>query len=141
MARRSDRGSVLLAAWVQWVPGTILIWASLALVLVLTAAKWWKTGNFDSIGLVGAVGVLTYALHPRIEFFDGGVQFPATNGQHAHFLTWQQVDRYRWDGDMLVIIGTNSVLSGGPSEGGTARIPGRQRGAADQILAAKVHSA
>jgi hypothetical protein len=100
-----------------------------------------STGGLPG-AFAGGLGLLTYALHPRIRFFDGGVEIPAAaTGEKLHFLTWQQVDRYRWDGTTLVIIGTNSVLSGGPAIGGSARIPVSQRGAVEQILAARVRSA
>ncbi|HXP83452.1 MAG TPA: hypothetical protein VN841_01955 [Bryobacteraceae bacterium] len=140
MGKSAERGTVLLAVWVRSVLSTALIWALLALTVAMVAAQYWKTGDFYAGALPSALAVLTYALHPRIRFFDGGVEIPAVSGQKAHFLTWQQVDRYRWDGDALVLIGTNSVLSGGPAEGGTARIPASQRGTMAQILAAKVRS-
>jgi len=141
MPGSGDRGSLLLAVRVRSAQFVIAIWVLLALMVVVSFAQWRARGQFFGGALPAGIAVLTFALHPRIRLFDGGVEIPPTHDQHMHYLKWEQVERYSWDGDRLILTGTSSVLGGGPAEGGSVRIPSARRAAVEQVLSMKVRKA
>lgn len=93
-------------------------------------------------GFAGAIlSVSGYILYPRIKFYESGVEIPPTPYYNrGQFLAWSQIERYGWDGDLLVLTGTNSVLAGGPARGGSIRIAQRARSAVDQIVGSNVRA-
>ena len=46
-------------------------------------------------------------------------------------MRWDQIRRWSWDGDLL-------ILSGAQLRGGTVRIPGTERLAVDQLMGTKL---
>jgi hypothetical protein len=118
----------------------ILIWSVIAAYLILVAVELaWKR-QVRLLSYLGAVApLLTYVLYPRVRFFEGGIEIPPTqNVNRRRFLRWDQIERYSWDGDNLVLSGTSSVLAGGPVEGDVLTIPVSKRGLVEQLVATKM---
>jgi hypothetical protein len=139
MATEQKRGKLLLAVMIRSTKWLILIWSVLVAYLVLVTVELVWKGKGRVLSYLGVVApLLTYVLFPRVRFFEGGVEIPPTeNLNRRRFLRWDQIDRYSWDGDKLVLCGTTSVLAGGPVEGDILSIPPSKRGALEQILAMK----
>jgi hypothetical protein len=140
-----DRGRVLLAVRVHSVGWTVFLWAIEILWLGLLVFSILKRNRLDPLVqvlpnlLTFVVMIFGYLLHPRIKFFEAGVEIPPTRDQKGpRYLRWDQVERSSWDGDRLVLTGTNSMLAGGPVQGGTVRIPSGQHLAVDQVLGTKL---
>ena len=118
----------------------VVLWAVVAVWLLAVALGYRKRHTLDErLILSFPWPLLVYLLHPRIKFYQNGVEIPPTeNYSRRRFLRWDQVVRYSWDQDRLVITGTTSMLSGGPVEGDRVRIPPSKQREVDQILALKV---
>lgn len=107
--------------------------------LILVAVEIASKGKARALTFLSTlVPLLTYVLYPRVRFFEGGVEFPPAAPHPRRFLRWDQIDRYSWDGDKLILSGTGSVLSGGPVEGDVFAIPASKRRAVERILAIKM---
>jgi hypothetical protein len=134
-----QRGKLLLTVMVRSTKWLILIWSVIVGYVVIFVTTSIVQGRIVGGGFIGAIfPLLTYVLYPRLRFFDGGVEIPSIGNNRRRFLRWEQIDRYSWDGDKLVLSGTNAVLAGGPAEGDVVSIPASKRGAVEQILAVKV---
>ncbi len=118
----------------------ILIWSAMGAYAILVAVEIIWQGKTHALSFLGIIApLLTFALYPRARFYDGGIDIPPTaNVARRRFLRWDQIERYSWDGDRLVLSGTGSVLAGGPVEGDVLAIPASKRGAVEQMLAAKM---
>jgi hypothetical protein len=139
MAKDSQRGKPLLAVMIRSTKWLIAIWSVIVAYLILVAVEIALKGKAHALDFLGVVAVLlTYVLHPRVRFFEGGVEFPPAAPHPRRFLRWDQIDRHSWDGDRLILSGTTSVLGGGPVEGDAFAIPASRRRAVEQILAMKM---
>jgi len=140
-----DRGKVLLAVRVHSVAWTLFLWVVLIVwagLLVLALLRSHGLGRFFRVlpALTASfVAIAGYVLFPRIKFYEGGVEIPPTRDYNrVRYLRWDQIERSSWDGDRLILTGTNSVLAGGPVEGGTVRIPNTELLAVDRVLDTKL---
>jgi hypothetical protein len=140
-----DRGRVLLAVRIHSLRFTVFLWG---IVIVWASLLVFGFLKRNSMGLVlqvvpnfltAVVVIFGYAVHPRIKFYEEGVEIPPTRDQQGpRYLRWDQIERSSWDGDRLVLIGTSSVLAGGPVPGGAVRIPSGEHLAVDQVLGTKL---
>jgi hypothetical protein len=136
-----DRGRVLLAVRVHSLGWTLFLWA---VVIAWVGVLAWgflrgqslrSLFQFVSNLLAVVVVIFGYLLHPRIKFYEEGVEIPPTRDYNrARYLRWDQIERWSWDGDRLILTGTSSVLGGGPVLGGSVRIPSGEHLAVDQVL-------
>ena len=59
----------------------------------------------------------------------------------SRFIAWSQVERFHWDGDILTIVPTSSVMAGSelgrPLLGGALRVPMNKRAQVENLLAGK----
>jgi hypothetical protein len=134
-----DRGRVLLAVRVhsvgrmlfQWV-ATILMVCGVPLVLILKPHKWQDfllPCLFLSFYL-SRVG--DYLFYHSIKFQEGGVEIPINRDcPRVRFMTWKQIYRWSWDGDLL-------ILTGAYSQGGAVRIPETERLAVDELIGSRL---
>ncbi len=82
----------------------------------------------------------------RPAVYENGIQFPsdASNGR-GRFIAWPEVERYHWDGDILTVVPTASVIGGAelgrPLLGGAVRIPPGKRVQMENLLAGKLSAA
>jgi hypothetical protein len=140
-----DRGRVLLAVRIHSLGWTVFLWALVIVWVGLLAFVLLKRHSPDRFWqflpnlLSFVVVIFGYLAHPRIKFYEAGVEIPPTRDQKGpRYLRWDQIERSSWDGDLLVLTGTNSVLAGGPVQGGAVRIPGAEHLAVDQVLGTKL---
>src|SRR5580658_3821053 len=128
MSKDPKRGKPLLAVMIRSSRWLIVVWSVIAAYLILVAVEIASKGKARALDFLSVIALLlTYVLHPRVRFFEGGVEFPPANRNPRRFLRWDQIDRYSWDGDKLVLTGTASVLAGGPVEGDVFAIPASKR--------------
>jgi hypothetical protein len=135
-----DRGPLLLAVRIRATKWMVVLLAVVAVWLLAVALGYRKRHTLDAWFITSFPWpLLVYLLFPRIKFYQNGVMIPPTeNYNRGRFLRWDQVVRYSWDEDRLVITGTTSMLSGGPVEGDRVQIPPSKQREVDQILALKV---
>jgi hypothetical protein len=140
-----DRGKVLLAVRIHSLGWTVFLWAIVIVWLGLLAWSLLKGQSLRSLFqllsnlFAFVVVIFGYLLHPRLKFYEAGVEIPPTRDQKGpRYLRWDQIERSSWDEDNLVLTGTNSVLAGGPVQGGTVRVPRGQHLAVDQVLGARL---
>jgi hypothetical protein len=114
-----DRGRVLLTVRVHSVGWTLLLWVLLIVlvclpVLALLKPHGWKL----SLGLFSLLflylsKVHDYLLYPRIKFQEGGVEIPTNRDcRHVRFMRWDQIHRWNWDGDRLILTAGGTVGTG-----------------------------
>jgi len=135
------RGRVLLAIRIHSVWWTLFLWAAVVgwlgavVTLSVLSPRWSRLAGILLNSSIFVFLLSRYLLYPRIKFYENGVEIPPTrDNDRSRYLRWDQIERSSWDGDRLVLTGTNSVLAGGPVQGGAIRIPSAQRVAVDQIL-------
>lgn len=114
------------------------MWAILAAEASAIATEWFLRHRVDLSLAPSMIVLLVYALYPRIKFFENGVRIPPDESRKVRYFRWDQIERYSWDGDRLILTGTSSILFGGPVEGGQVRIPEGRRLAVEQVLSMKV---
>ncbi len=136
---RKNLGPVLLQVRVRSERWTLFLWGvSIALFcLVVSVALLkphrWKT-SFLSISCMCLYlsAIHDYLFYPWIKFREGGVEIPVNREcRRVRFMRWNQIRRWSWDGDFL-------ILSGAYSQGGTVRIPGTERLAVEQLMTARL---
>ena len=140
-----DRGRVLLAVrvhslgWTVFLWAIVIIWLGLLVFVLLKRDRWHPLVQVLPNFFAFVVVIFGYLAHPRLKFYEAGVEIPPTRDQKGpRYLRWDQIERSSWDGDRLVLTGTNSMLAGGPVQGGTVRIPSAQHLAVGQVLSMRL---
>ncbi len=106
----------------------LLIAAAMAVLLGLTI---YEKHRPDWGGVIFFTGyAITFAMARKVAFYENGVHFPQEpSGGRGRFISWQQVERFYWDGDVLTIVPNAALLTSGggniglPPLGGSVRIP------------------
>jgi hypothetical protein len=140
-----DRGRVLLAVRIHSMGWTLFLWGFLAVWAVFVVFAFLKRQTmgvaFQVLPnfLTSVLLIFGYVLHPRMKFYEEGVEIPPSRDQQGpRYLRWDQIERSSWDGDRLILTGSSSVLAGGPVQGGSVRIPPSEYLAVEQILGTKL---
>jgi len=83
------------------------------------------------------IGYFTLFAFPRpLRFYENGVWYSQVPSSiRAGFVVWDQLDRYRFEGDILILTGTDSTLKGGPVHGGVFHLRPGARIRVEPILA------
>jgi hypothetical protein len=89
--------------------------------------------------------MVVFFLQRRASIYENGIQLPAnSSGSRGRFIAWSQVERFHWDGDVLTIVPTSSVMAGADLErpliGGTVRIPASRRAQIENHLAGGIQA-
>jgi hypothetical protein len=87
-----------------------------------------------------ALFVTMFFTERRVSIYQNGIHFPRdSSGAQSRFIAWSQVERFHWDGDVLTIVPTSSVIGGSelgrPLLGGAIRVPMNKRVQLENILA------
>ncbi len=126
-----ERGRVILAVRVHSVARTLFWWVFSILLASLTAlGLMLKPLRWNSLQavciLLSRIGDILF--HPWIKFQEGGVEIPVNRDSgRVRFMRCNQLRRWSWDGDLLILTGTHS-------QGGAVRIPEAERLAVEQVL-------
>jgi hypothetical protein len=121
------------------------IWAGVAAVLAaLFAYEGYREHRMDWGSVIFFVGyLLTAMLSRKVAFYENGIHFleePA--GPRARFIAWGQIERFHWDGDVLTVVPTSSLLGPGAgaagdlSRAGSVRVPAGRRVQVENLLSA-----
>jgi hypothetical protein len=78
---------------------------------------------------------LFFAIPRPVRLYENGVSFGPPDSRRLRFVTWEQLERYQFEGDHLILTGTDSTLKGGPVVGGVLRIRAADRARVESILA------
>jgi hypothetical protein len=112
-----DRGRILLSVWVR----SQAYWLLLVALIIsgLAAASVALAGHRSDLSvlpvLTSCLSLWRYVLSPRLKFYENGVEIPPSkDGHRGGYLSWDQVERWSWDGGRLILTGKTSVLAGGP---------------------------
>jgi hypothetical protein len=139
MISNKDRGKLLLAVMVRSARWQALLWVLIVGFLAVCLTEFLMRGKTDAFSYVGVVApLLGYALYPRVRFFEGGIDIPPAPDNQRLYIRWDQIERYSWDGDKLVVTGTSSILAGGPIKGGIVAISPSKRREVETLLALKL---
>lgn len=119
------------------------LWLLLGLVfaaVVLGEAYWLhKSVNWPLLAMSGFY-TAAYFIRRRGSVYENGILLPAdTNAAQGRFISWAQIERYHWDGAVLTIVPTSSMMAGAdlgrPLLGGSARVPADKRPQMESLLA------
>ena len=136
------RGALLLMVWPRWAYWQVGALFAFAVAVVFEV---WRFGHYFGGGhLLSSIAKLFFWLGylalfavPRpLRFYENGVwytQLPDIT--RAGFVTWEGLDRYRFEGDVLILTGTDSTLKGGPVRGCVIRLRPDARLRVEPILA------
>jgi len=117
--------------------------AAIAMAVVILLVPWLEHRRMDSaLPFFAAFYAAMFFAQRRAAVYENGIQLPAdTSGARGRFIAWPQVERFHWDGDVLTIVPTMSVMGGQdlgrPLIGGSVRIPADKRVQIENLLAGK----
>ena len=134
-----ERGTLLLGVMIHSTRWMLLAWSAIVACAAIGVFQALSKHELEWTFFLVLAPLLVHVLYPRVRFYEGGVEIPPTHKSGCvRFLPWSQVERYSWDGDTLVLVGTTSVLSGGPAQGDTLNIPPSKHLPVEQVLSTKV---
>src|SRR5215469_195238 len=108
---RKDRGNLIFAVraaatgWLVFAWVMLLLWVGFACFQLLQHQRPGLLLNFLALILP----LLVYVMHPRLRLFEAGIELPPDRDRKVVYLRWDQIERYGWDGNLLILTGTNSV--------------------------------
>ena len=114
-----------------WWVTTIVLVCLTALGLMLKPIRWISLQAVCILLLyLSRIGDILF--HPWIKFQEGGVEIPVNRDSgRVLFMRWNQLRRWSWDGDLL-------ILTGAGSQGGAVRIPEAARCEVEQVLSTRL---
>jgi hypothetical protein len=117
--------------------------AGLAIAAVILIVPRLEHRRLDSPWpFLAAFYAAMFFVQRRSAVYENGIQLPAdTSGARSRFIAWSHVERFHWDGDILTIVPTMSVMAGAdlgrPLLGGSIRVPANKRAQMENLLAGK----
>jgi hypothetical protein len=118
-----------------------LLILGLAFAAVILVEAYWRHRpiNWPLLVMAGCYTTI-YFIQRRGSVYENGILLPAdTNSAQGRFISWAQIERYHWDGDVLTIVPTSSMMAGAdlgrPLLGGSARVPADKRPQMEGLLA------
>ena len=121
------------------------IWAGVAAALAaLFAYEGYREHRTDWGSVIFFAGyLLTALLSRKVAFYENGIHFPEEpTGPRARFIAWGQIERFHWEGDVLTVVPTSSLLGRGAgsvgdlSRAGSVRVPTGRRVQLENLLSA-----
>ena len=136
-----QRGALLGAAWPRWAASQVAALMAVAATVVFVVWSWASSHPHPHWGyticLLYWIGYFAeFALLRPLRFYEKGVWYTQSpvSIPPARFVPWEQIERYRFEGDLLVLIGTDSTLKGGPIRGGVFHLRRDARSQLEPIL-------
>jgi hypothetical protein len=115
------RGALLLVVWPRLAAWQLAALVAFVATVVLVMGTSGHARPFSHWGeLLFWTGYFLLFAFPRpLRFYENGVWYTqAPDSMRTGFVVWDQIDRYRIEGDILILTGTDSTLKGGPVRGG-----------------------
>ena len=118
------------------------IWAVVATALATLFAYDASTkhrADWGTVIFLAGYG-LSFLRSRKVLFCENGIYFPEDpSGPRARFIAWRQIERFHWDGDVLTVVPSSSLLGGagslsGPNTGGSVRVPTGRRIHVENLL-------
>jgi len=143
---KSDRGSLLLSAPVRHAQFRVGMAALYMLIVAGYLFEAWRDheagkdfGSHVMFAVMWFGLCLVFLVPKTVKFYEKGIQIPRNQDNHhsrARFLSWSEVERYYWDGNVLYFVQSDSVLKTGgiPVLGEPWAIQPRSRPEVDAIL-------
>jgi len=136
-----QRGALLLVVWPRvpaWQIGALIVTLATIVFVVWSYIAVGEAHPFTRWGmLLFWIGYFTLFAFPRpLRFYENGVwylQLPTATW--TRFVPWEQLDRYQFEGDILILTGTESTLKGGPVGSGVFHLRPGARSRVEPILA------
>jgi len=135
-----QRGALLLAVWPRWAAWQVAALIALMATVVFVVWRWAFGGSTHPVSdwgylLFWICYFLVFALPSPLRFYEKGVWYNQSPvSMQARFVPWEQIERYRFEGDLLILTGTDSILKGGPVRGGVFHLRRDARGQLEPIL-------
>ena len=139
----AERGELLLSVRPRWERRNVLVLLAAGLGAVTEVARHYRSlasgkYSWDTL-LIVVPWILLFvfsALVKPLKFYERGILLADPEQKdRRHFVHWEQIERYYWDGDRLYLVGTASTLKGGPVAGGDFVIPKSQQPEVYGVLA------
>ena len=124
--------------WSAWQLAALVLAAASVVFVVGHSVTATAPHSFSQLGqLVFWIVYCGFFACPRpLRLYENGIWYARDNiPTRAVFVAWQQLDRYHFEGDVLILTGTESTLKGGPVQGGVFRLREDGRVRAGPILA------
>lgn len=141
----SERGRLLFRVAAKKEPLWIRVTAATLLVIAFGYQFFRRHWDwYDMIFFTGFFVLYFFRFFQGVAVYEKGIHFPQDqSGARARFVAWSQIDRFYWDGDVLTIVPSASILGGGgsfgtPVLGGALRIPPSRHTEVEKLLSASV---
>ena len=139
----AERGELLLSVRPGWERRNVLALLAAGLAAAAEVARNYRhiaSGKYswDTLFIVAPLVLLIVfsAIVKPLKFYERGILLADSEQKdRRHFVHWEQIERYYWDGDRLYLVGTASTLKGGPVAGGDFVIPKSQQPEVYGVLA------
>jgi hypothetical protein len=110
--------------------------------VVLIEARWRHRAPNWALLVLAAFYTVMFFVQGRAAVYQSGIHLPSdSSGARGRFIAWSQVERCHWDGDILTIVPTFSVMAGAdlgrPLVGGSLRVPKDKRAQIENLLGGK----
>jgi hypothetical protein len=133
-----QRGALLLAVRPRWAAWQVAALIAVAVTIVFVVWRWASGGSSHLFSDWGSIFfwityTLAFALPSQLRFYEKGVWYTPVSVR-GRFVSWEQIERYRFEGDLLILIGTDSALKGGPVLGGLFHLRHDARSQLEPIL-------
>jgi len=136
-----ERGNLPLSVQIRSTKWLAFGWSAFVLIVAILILQVAAHQRPPVGALLPAMAfLLVRLLHPTMRVYENGVDLPAESKENkpGRFLRWEQIERYSWDHNVLILAGTQSFLSGGPVDGGSVTIPPSEIRRLDLLLAAMI---
>jgi hypothetical protein len=119
----------------------LLAGVTLAAVFLIEARLRNRTPDW-ALPFLAAFYTVMFVVQRRASVYQNGIHLPAdSSGARGRYIAWSQVERSHWDGDVLTIVPTSSVMEGAdlgrPLLGGSLRVPKDKRAQLEALLVGK----
>jgi hypothetical protein len=112
-------------------PGRVLFWATI--VRDRDESNWWVGLGILAVSsyafngyshhrgptaillavILGSAPFFLRFMSAKIAFFENGIDLPKhSSGAPPRFVSWQEIERFHWDGDLLTLVPVSSLMNG-----------------------------
>lgn len=125
--------------WAVWQLAALVAFAATVVFViwsVVTAGRGHLVSHWDWGQILFWISYFTLFVVPRpLRFYENGVWYTQVPSMRSGFIVWDQLDRYQFERDILILTGTDSTLKGGPVRGGVFHLRPNARIRVEPILA------
>lgn len=138
----TPRGRLLFTtrSLTRWLAYLLVVVAAIAIGASFLEAyiKFWNIKTLVAAILAALLGAADIFRRLRyIKFYENGIFFPEEESDSKdRFIGWHEIARFSWEGDVLTVVPSPILTTGGePLTGGSVKVPKARRAEVERLLA------